>query len=403
MDVLLQKTEKGVAFSRVLSGTLMIAGTTIGAGMLGIPLLTAQAGFVPALVITFLVWVFMLSTGLLFLEVALWMPEGTNIVSMAQRFLGPKGKWLAGGMFVFLYYCLLIAYFAAGAPLLAGLFGIAPQGWMSYVLFGGVFGLIVALGAKCIDRTNIILTVALVAAYAALMGRGSSEVSGALLSSTKWSAVLIAVPVLFSAFGYHNVIPSLCTYFKKERRPLQLSIIFGTCIPMLMYVLWQWLVIGSVPKEAIAQALAQGQTATQALQAVTGHPWIYLIGKYFAFFAIVTSLLGVSFSMVDFLADGLKIARVGLKRAGLVLLTFCPPLIAAAVDPTIFDRALGLAGGFGEAFLNGLLPVWLVWVGRYGQKLPSDAQLPGGKIALALLCAVSLFVLGLETFYVLSS
>ncbi len=377
----------------------MIAGTTIGAGMLGIPLLTAQAGFVPALCITFLVWVFMLSTGLLFLEVALWMPERSNIVSMARRFLGRKGKWLAGGMFIFLYYCLLIAYVAAGAPLLAGFFGVPPHEWESYLLFGGIFGLIVAIGAKCIDRTNIILTVALVGSYLALMGAGSSQVSGELLSPTRWSAILVAVPMLFSAFGYHNVIPSLCTYLKKERRPLQISIILGTAIPMIMYVFWQWLVIGSVSEETLQQTLAKGQTATQALQAVTGNTSIYLIGKYFAFFAIVTSLLGVSFSMVDFLADGFKIPHTDFRRVGLVILTFCPPLVAAALDPTIFDRALGIAGGFGESFLNGLLPVWLVWIGRYVQKLPSQTQLPGGKMALLLLLAASFFVIGLEAFY----
>lgn len=393
--------------SRVTSGTLMIAGTTIGAGMLGIPLLTAQAGFWPALLITSLVWVFMLCTGLLFLEVSLWMPAGSNILSMAQRFLGRKGKFVAGGMFIFLYYCLMIAYFAAGAPLTADFlnatFGLHLNGVASYALFGVVFGLIVALGAKAIDKVNMFLTIAMVVDYFVMVWMGCGEVEFSNLQFTKWSAVALSIPILFSAFGYHNMIPSLCNYLKGERKSLQLSIILGTTIPFLFYLIWQWLIIGAVPAGAIGAARDAGLPATSALQAASGSSSIFLVGQYFAFFAIVTSMLGVAFSLVDFLGDGLKINREKkTNRFFLVFLTFLPPLLCVVFDPNIFDKALGVAGGFGEAFLNGLLPVGLVWMGRYAMKLPSSCPLPGGRLTLFLILAGSLFVIGLEFFLLLT-
>lgn len=307
-----------VSAGRILSGTLMIAGTTVGAGMLGIPLVTAPAGFWPAAAATALVWLFMMATGLLFLEVALWMPNETNILSMACRFLGNKGKIVVGLMFAFLYYCLMVAYFAAGAPLVTGFFntvlGIELQGWTGYVLFGLIFGFVVALGVKSIDRTNIIITAAMAAAFVGLLGIGSGSVETARWSFYNWPGAVVAIPVLFSAFGYHNVIPSLCTYLGQDRRVLTFSILLGTLIPLMMYLLWQWLIIGSIPQEIILEAKALGKPATTALQAVSGSPWIYTIGQYFAFFAIVTSMLGVAFSMVDFLGDGLKVSRNGLMR-----------------------------------------------------------------------------------------
>ena len=76
---------------RVMSGTFLIAGTMIGAGMLGIPLVTGEAGFIPGMVITLAVWFFMYCTGLLFLEVTLWMPDGSNVLSISGKFFG-KGK-----------------------------------------------------------------------------------------------------------------------------------------------------------------------------------------------------------------------------------------------------------------------------------------------------------------------
>ncbi len=397
---------KSVSLSKVISGSSLIGGTAIGAGMLAIPLVTAQSGFFPAVATSILVWFFMLSTGLLFMEAALWMPNGANILTMSSQLLGKKGKYAAGGMFLFLYYCLMVAYFAGGAPLLSDvlsdLFEVSLSGWGSYLVFGGIFGIIVAKGAKAIDRVNLSLTIAMIIAYVTLLSSGSSEVSSNLLARANWPGFYLALPILFGAFGYHNVIPSVCTYLNRERKSIRLSIVCGTTLALVVYLLWQWLIIGSVPQEMIIKTLEAGQPVTQALQAITGNSWIYLLGRFFALFALTTSLLGVAFSMVDFLSDGLKMQREGGSRIALAMLTFLPPGICAALNPTIFQKALGLAGGFGEVFLNGLLPVFLVWTGRYRFKQDSVDPLPGGRMMLGTLALTSLGIIGLEAYLLLS-
>jgi len=99
----------------VWSGVLLIGGTSIGAGMLALPVVTGLSGFFPAMVVNTVCWLFMLATGLLLLEATLWMKEGANILSMTERILGPAGKVFGGGAFIFLYYCLLISYISGGA------------------------------------------------------------------------------------------------------------------------------------------------------------------------------------------------------------------------------------------------------------------------------------------------
>jgi len=105
--------------------------------------------------------------------------------------------------------------------------------------------------------------------------------------------------------------------------------------------------------------------------------------------------------MVDFLGDGLKESWLGRQRLLLCLLVFVPPLFLTAIDPKIFVMALGFAGGFGEAFLNGIVPVSLVWVGRYWRKLEGPEQIPGGKWMLGLLFILALIVAGFEIAFVL--
>jgi len=224
---------------------------------------------------------------------------------------------------------------------------------------------------------------------------GSSEVAIGKLFEAKWSKVYFALPVMFSAFGYHNVVPSLCTYLERDRKSLKLSVLCGTGIALIVFLVWQWLILGSLPQEAIQKALASGQPVTAALQSSTGKSSLFAVGQAFAFFALVTSFLGVAFSVVDFLNDGLKCQ--GKKRPLLVVLTFIPPALCAFFNPAIFETALGVAGGFGEAFLNGLLPVVLAW--KYRKTL-SDA-IPGRNL-LIFLFAFALFVMGLETFILLN-
>ncbi len=391
-------------FKNVLKGALLISGTTIGAGMLGIPLVTVQSGFFPALLITFAVWLFMYITGLLFLEATLWMKEGSNILSMTERFLGKKGKVLAGMVFVLLYYCLMVAYFAAGAPILSSVFSsffsINITGWFSYALFGLLFGSIVASGLHLVDRINYILMIGLIFAYIVIIRSGTSLVSTERFFHTNWKSMAIAAPVLFSAFGFHNIIPPLTFHYKKNVKDLRWAIFLGSFLPFLIYAIWQWIIIGAIPKADILEASAKGQAITQILINLTGNLWIAKASQAFGLFAIVTSMLGVSYSVYDFINDGIKMKSSKVKTLILTCLTFVPPFIMTMINPAIFLLSIGIAGGFGEAYLNGILPTLLVWKGRYKHKLQIKRLLLGGKFSLSLLLLFGFLVMLLELYVI---
>ena len=389
---------------KIISGSLLITGTIIGAGMLAIPLVTFQAGFLPAVIITILVWVYMCLTGLLFLEATLWMHKDANILSMSKRFLGNKGKIFAGANFIFLYFCLMVAYFAAGAPLLKtfvlDIFNINISGWAVYGIYGLIFGTIVYIGIKFVDRVNYILMIGLILSYMALVFAGNKAVEIDRLFFKNYKALIFVAPVLFTSFGFHNVIPSLTFYFKENIKVMRWAIILGSFIPLIIYIVWQYLIIGAVSKEALQLAYSQALPVTDTLQSITNVSQIKSIGSSFALFAIVTSMLGVSFSIVDFLGDGLKLKRFGRDRLLLCLLTFIPPFVLSSLDPSLFIIAIGIAGGFGEAFLNGILPAMLVWIGRYKMNLTSKMKVFGGKITLLLIFLIGALVMLIEMFFI---
>lgn len=389
-------------YFRLFSGILLVMGTCIGAGMLALPIVTGVSGFFPAIAVNLLCCLFMIATGLLFLEAILWMEDGVNLLSLAGRFLGKWGKTATGISFLFLYYCLEVSYCAGGAPVFSSalnqILGFQIEGVVSYFIFAIFFGFFVFLGTQAIDRFNWLLMAGLFISFVLLIGAGSREVKSSLLERSNWKLSLAATPVLFGAYGYHNLLPTLSTYLKRNVKELRLSIILGCLLSFLIYSIWQWMIIGTLTLEEIQTASLKGEPVTQTLQNVVGHPWLRLFGEFFGFFALVTSFLGVSLSMVDFLGDGLQIHhRQGWNRLILCLLVFIPPVLFAAANPGIFIEAIGIAGGFGEAILNGILPISLVWIGRYVHHLPSSYQLLGGRFLLVVLFLFTFLIIGIET------
>ena len=177
---------------------------------------------------------------------------------------------------------------------------------------------------------------------------------------------------------------------------MRYSILFGTLIALVIYIFCQWMIIGIVSTNDLQSAYQSGGPITQAVQILAKKTWVKSAINLFGISALITSLLGVSFSVIDFLEDGLKLKRKGKHRFVLCLLTLVPPFIITTYNPSIFLFASGLAGGFGEAFLNGILPAWLVWIGRYKQNLQSGFKLFGGKILLTIILIISVIVIGLE-------
>jgi tyrosine-specific transport protein len=204
------------------------------------------------------------------------------------------------------------------------------------------------------------------------------------------------------SFGYHNLIPTLNDYMAGDAKRLRLAIIIGSSIPLAFYLLWELLVLGLIPAEGpqeVLAALDEGEMVTRVLKMASGSGLINLIAQSFAFFAIVTSFLGVGISLIDFMADGLHIHKTPIGKGILCLLTVIPPLLISLIYPGLFLTALNYAGGFAAVTIFGILPAWMAWVSRKPVYAKTTWQAPGGTLSLILVAAFALFVIAMEAIY----
>jgi tyrosine-specific transport protein len=386
----------------IFGGTLLVAGTTIGGGMLALPVLTSLGGFLPSLVVYLCCWFFMTCTGLLFLEVSLWMHKEANIVSMAKATLGLPGKIVAWVVYLFLFYCLTLAYIVGCGNMVVNILGQAIPAWAGSIVFTLAFSPFVFVGARFVGRLNVVLMLGLAVTFCVFVWAGYAFVDPLNLVHRNWTLSVLALPISFASFAYQGIIPTLIHYMGNDAKKARTAILIGSFIPLIIYVIWQWLILGIIPAYGLAAALEKGQNAVEPLNQFIHSPIIYVIGQYFAFFALLTSFFGVSLGLMDFLADGFQWKKTSLNKLALCLMVFVPPLIIACLYPHIFLKALDFAGGIGCALLLGLLPILMVWSGRYKQGLKAECVLPGGKPVLLILLIFVVFELTCELYFKIS-
>jgi len=381
-------------FGHLLGGSLLVAGTSIGVGMLAAPVATAEGGLLPSLFIYLLCWIFSLCTGLLILEATIWMPKDANLVTLADRLLGKSGKIVCWILYLFLFGTLMVAHIAGGGSIVNQITHDTLPTWAGMLLYTALFAPVVYLGTHSVDRLNLVLVSGIAITYLLFVIFSVPHIQLPLLKHANWGKAWLALPLLFTAFGYQNLIPTLMTYMNRNVQKVRLAIVIGTVIPFIIYTIWEILILGIVPLKGaggLREALINGESAIGPLYQFIHNPAILNLGKAFAFFVLTASFIGMSIGFFDFLADGLKIEKKGKGRLKLCAIMFIIPMIISLINPNIFIAAISHAGGLGVALLLGLMPIAFVWKGRYyrGYSLMHQ-QLPGGKIFLS---ALTLFVL----------
>lgn len=383
----------------LIGGSLLIAGTTIGVGMLALPIATGPGGFLPSIVIYLLCWAFMLCTGLLLLEVCSWMPKDANLITMAGRLLGKPGKIICWFVYLFLFETVMIAHIAGGggisSEILGGELPIIP----SMIVYVILFAPVVYMGTRTVDRLNLVMFSGVIISYLLFLFVSIKHVNLSNLTVINWKNAWLAIPILFTSFTYQVIIPTLVTYMNRDFAKVRKTILIGTTIPLVVYLIWQVLILGIIPIDGpngLVAAAEKGTNAVAPLKHFVGSKAVVTIGKAFGFFAMTASYIALALAFFDFLADGLKVEKKGYRKAVLCLFVFIPPLLISMIDPSIFLTALGYAGGISCALLFGLYPPLMVWIGRYNKGHTTGQQIPGGKVFLALLMLLMIIELGIE-------
>jgi len=385
--------------NKIIGVALLVAGTTIGAGMLALPLITGESGFIPSSLLLIAYWLFMLFTSFLFLETVLTFPPGTNLVTMAKVRLGNLGQAVTWLLYLFLLYALTTAYIAGSAPIflswVVGLTGVEPPFWVGYLPMIILFGYAIYRGYESVDLLNRWMMIGMGVCFFGILLMLIPYITPSKLFIANWSVLPSALSIIAVSFGYHIIIPSTVDYLDRDIPSIKKAILIGSMIPLVVYLIWQAVTLGILNQFSscpIHEALEGACADLEIIRSIFGRSIISQLFKFFSFFLIATSFLGVSLSLFDFLADGFHIPKNKIGKGSLFILTFAPPLVITLQNPHAFIAALEYAGAFGVVTLLGVLPILLAWAGRKkGVFRPYTVS--GGYLSLFIGICLSLIVI----------
>ncbi|VFS18138.1 tyrosine-specific transport protein [Escherichia coli] len=376
-----------------------MAGTTIGAGMLAMPLAAAGVGFSVTLILLIGLWALMCYTALLLLEVYQHVPADTGLGTLAKRYLGRYGQWLTGFSMMFLMYALTAAYISGAGELLASSIsdwtGISMSATAGVLLFTFVAGGVVCVGTSLVDLFNRFLFSAKIIFLVVMLVLLLPHIHkvNLLTLPLQQGLALSAIPVIFTSFGFHGSVPSIVSYMDGNIRKLRWVFIIGSAIPLVAYIFWQLATLGSIDSTTFMGLLANHAGLNgllQALREMVASPHVELAVHLFADLALATSFLGVALGLFDYLADLFQRSNTVGGRLQTGAITFLPPLAFALFYPRGFVMALGYAG-VALAVLALIIPSLLTWqsrkhnpqAGYRGERWSSGA---GGGVSLWYCC-----------------
>lgn len=388
--------------SKLIGGILLIVGTSIGGGMLALPVSTAEVGFTNSILFLILCWLVMTVGALLILEVNLRLPAGSSMISMAKSTLGLPGQIIAWITYLLLFYTLLAAYISGGSDVLNGLLlqaNFRLPNWLTALVFTLTFGIIVYGGIRSVDYVNRGLMFGKLGTYLVLVILISPYIKPTSLSGGSIKAITGSLMVLVTSFGFASIVPSLREYFQDDISGLRKVILFGSLIPLTCYVIWDAVIMGVVQREGnnglIALTTTEHATSglTHALSRAVDSNWITGFFGFFTSICMVTAFLGVSIGLFDFLADGLTWKKTGFQGKSTLALTFLPPLAVVLFNPGIYLHALSYAGTCCVILLL-LLPALMAWKARKAATDANSWVVPGGNLSLILIALTAIFLLG---------
>lgn len=390
MEQALEKKES------VFGATLLVSGCCIGAAMIGLPVVSAFAGLIPSTLAMVICYFFATTTGLLILEATLWFDRQVNLITLAQFALGRAGKVVTWVLFLFLFYCLFVAYIDGGGQLFSGLLtsllNVPVSREVGMVVCVSFVGMTVYAGTRFVSGINRLFMLGMALSYCTLVVLGLSHVTGSRLLETNWVASIGAIPIFLVSFGFQNLVPTLTYYAKRNVSTLRFAIYVGNLIPFVVYFIWNSVILGMLPEMGspeFEKVLSQTDMVGGLLTGIAQPEVILMAVTTFSFFALLTPFIVNTLAFVDFLKDGFKMSSDSKYEILIYALVLLPPTIFTFIYPHLFLKALGLVGGFADVLLLGVIPVLIVWKGRYVEKIKGPFTVPGGKLLLCFIFLLS--------------
>ncbi len=303
---------------------------TIGAGILGLPYAIMQVGLKIGLLYLIGFGILMVCLNLMIAETAENTPERFQLAGLAGKYVGSWARNLLSLTVVLSGYGALLAYIIGEGTVLSTLFGGNPFWWSIAFWFGG--SIVVWRGlsaAKNIQKFLSFLVILVIGGLSIFLLR-SVELPNWMYTNTAQLLFPYGI-ILFALHGSPAVIEAKAL-LEHDPKKLRRAVIWGTAIPVVVYILFAAAVLGALGSSV-------SPVATVALASRFGNG-VLVASNIFAAGAMATSFVGLGIALKESLAWDDKFSPITTG-----LLVFVVPLVLFLAGLRNFISILNVVGG----------------------------------------------------------
>lgn len=348
--------------NRFLNALAMLIGTIIGAGIFGLPYVAAKIGLFPAIAYLLIIAAVVTLMHLLYGEVVLRTRGKHRLVGYAEIYLGIWGKRAATLSVILGSYAGLLIYIILSGVFLFEIFGDMFGGSSfiySIIAFFASF-VFIASGLKIVSWIESVLSFLLIAVILLFLAKGSFLVDASNFNfAADWSQLFLPYGVLLFALTGGSVIPDLAAVLDDDERRLKKTIILGTIIPAIIYLLFIAVVFGITGANTTPDAIS-------GLVNLHGNGFIK-IGALVGFLAVITSFLAFGINLK-------KTFQYDYKLSGILSLSLAL-IVPFFIFLTGFDDFIRVIG-FSGAVMGGIDSVLIILMYQKADREGKGARKP---------------------------
>lgn len=379
----------------LLGGAMIIAGTTVGAGMFSLPVVSAGMWFGYAVVMLLVVWFCMLMSGLLLLETNLHFEPGASFDTLTRKTLGQFWRVVNGASIAFVLYILTYAYISGGGSIVNHYFaGVGLPQSVAALLFALVLAAIVFISTKAVDRVTSIMIGGMIITFVLAVSHLFTGVDSVKLWQPDGPQQFVpylwaAIPFGLASFGYHGNVPSLVKYYGHRPALITKALFLGTFVALIIYLGWLVATMGNLSRSSFSDIIAQGGNMgvlVGALGKTASSGLLDSMLTLFANLAVASSFLGVTLGLFDYVADLFGFDDSHSGRIKTALVTFLPPTVMGVLFPNGFLVAIGFAA-LAATIWAVIVPALMAYRSRQMFAEAKRFQVPGGTPLIVLVIA----------------
>jgi len=230
----------------------LLLGTTIGAGIFGIPYVISRSGIIPGFFYFLILGIVILLIHLFFGEIVLRTQEKHRLPGYAKKYLGNWGEALAAFSTIFGSILVLLAYIILGGNFLRILLSpfFPPAGELSSFHFSLIFALFLAFfifkGIKLVARAEFFTNLTFFLIIFLIFCLSLPKLNFQNFNLFDFQNIFLPYGVILFALTGWSAIPEMAEVLKnrKERKKFKKAIVGSTIIAISLYLLFALSVIG---------------------------------------------------------------------------------------------------------------------------------------------------------------